>query len=111
MEDERKPIDIYIYKNVSGKIVEIPAYIFKPVAPKMMLTLTAYDRDNNHFLAEIGKEPGMVFNDYVWFKKKNFKHAKNIFLSDIAERLEELDIKYKDLRDELSFMSEQEEEK
>lgn len=105
-----KVVNIYIYKNLKGKILEIPAYIHSIRAPRMMLVLAAYDRDNNNYLMDIGKEPGMVYENKVWFKKKAFIQAKNVFLSDIAQKLSKLDLEEKDLRFQLGAISDQEKE-
>ena len=102
--------DIYVYRIANNKIVEIPAFIIVNYDPKgLLLTRTAFDRDNNIIVAEIGKEPGMVFNNSVWFRKKQFNKAKNIFLSDLSYKLQKVEEERATLRDKIGFISDQKE--
>lgn len=108
MTDEYQ--DIYIYVNAQGKLIEIPAFISKKKPMKLQFAIMAYDRDNFHILRDIAREPGMIFNNSVWFKKKNFKQAKKLFLVDYGETIQTLYKKAKEAKEEMLLLSKQEED-
>ena len=101
--------DIWIYINKRGKLIEVPAFIAKAKPMKMSFAISAFDRDNNTYIQEIAKEPGMIFNNSVWFKKQNFEKAKDIFANEYGERISHLYSELKDAKDEMVLLTKQEE--
>lgn len=99
--------DIYIYINKRGTIHEVPAFISRQKPMKLQFAIPAFDRDNKIFLEQIAREPGMVFHNTIWFKKKNFEKAKKLFLNDYAERILALNVELGNAQDEMSKMFEQ----
>lgn len=79
-------IGIWLYVNRRGQIYEVPACISKKKPDNWTYAIPACDRDNYTYIQEISREQGMLFNNTVWFKKKNFEKAKTIFVNDYAER-------------------------
>ena len=100
--------DIWMYVNVHGKLKEVPAFISKAKPSKWAFTISAFDRDNYNYLREIAREPGMIFLNSIWFKKKNFKKAKEIFLLEYGSRLKDFQDNYKQNEDEMSKLADQE---
>ena len=103
--------DIWVYINKQGHVIEVPACIPRRYNNKWMYTLSAVDRDNYTFVQEIAKEPGMIFNSSVWFKKKNFKKAKELFMVDYSQKSQSLWTQYEKTRSEMALLDKQEEEK
>lgn len=101
--------DIWVYINKRGHVIEVPACIPKRYNNKWMYALTAFDRDNYTFVQEVAKEPGMIFNNSVWFKKKNFKKAKDIFMADYGQKSQDLWAEYEKIRSEMALLDKQEE--
>lgn len=103
--------DIWIYINKQGQLIEVPACIPKRYNAKWTYALTACDRDNYTYIQEVSREPGMIFNNSVWFKKKNFAKAKEIFMTDYFTRINSSIEETKRLEDERSRLDLQEVEK
>ena len=101
--------DIWIYINKHGKLIEVPAFITKAKPMKLSFAISAFDRDNNTYIQEIAKEPGMIFNNSVWFKKQNFYKAKELFINEYGERINKLYSNLKEAKDEMVFLTKQEE--
>ena len=101
--------DIWIYINKHGKLIEVPAFIAKAKPMKLSFAISAFDRDNNTYIQEIAKEPGMIFNNSVWFKKQNFYKAKELFINEYGERINKLYSNLKEAKDEMVFLTKQEE--
>lgn len=101
--------DIWIYINKHGKLIEVPAFIAKAKPMKLSFAISAFDRDNNTYIQEIAKEPGMIFNNSVWFKKQNFYKAKELFINEYGERINKLYSNLREAKDEMVFLTKQEE--
>lgn len=101
--------DIWIYINRQGKLIEVPAFIKKYKPIKLSFAISAFDRDNNTFIQEIAKEPGMIFNSSVWFKKRDIKKAREIFINEYGERINQLYSDLKKAQDEMNWIIEEEE--
>lgn len=103
--------DIWVYINKRGQLIETPACISSSKPSKWSYIIPAVDRDNYTYIQEVAREPGMIFNDSVWFKKKNFSKAKDIFMTDYSQRIKTMWFDYCNLRDEFARLDSQEEEK
>lgn len=101
--------DIFIYVNKQGKLFEVPAYISKMKPMKLAFAISAFDRDNNHILMQIAREPGMIFNHTVWYKKKDFKKAKCVFMNYYGEKINRLNDELEATKNEMGWLTKQEE--
>lgn len=104
-------IDIWLYVNRQGKLLEIPACISKKKPSKWTYAISALDRDNYTYIQEVAREPGMIFNNSVWFKKKDFTKAKEMFVTSYIELCDGLKHQHDVAENEMLLMSSQEEEK
>ena len=100
--------DIWVYINKRGHITEVPACIPKRYNSRWLFSFTAFDRDDYTLVREVAKEPGMIFNDCVWFKKKNFKKAKDIFMINYSQESQDLWTEYERTRSEMAALDKQE---
>lgn len=102
-------VDIYVYMiNKQGKLVESPAFILRKVS-KMVCIVTAYDRDDKTIVCEIPKEPGMIFNNALWFRKQDFEKAKKIFLLDYMNKINKTDDDLRILNEKWAILDKQKE--
>ena len=51
----------------------------------------------------------MIFNSSVWFKKRDIKKAREIFINEYGERINQLYSDLKKAQDEMNWMIEEEE--
>ena len=102
--------DIFIYVNKQGKLICLPAFISKKKPMKLAFAIPAFDSDNKHILRMVAREPGMIFENSVWFKKKNFERAKELFMIDYGDKISKLYSDYEQAQEELNWLSNQEKE-
>lgn len=99
--------DIYIYINTRGVIHEIPAFISKTKPLKLTFAIPAFDSDNK-IVHEVAKEPGMIFNNSIWFKKKNYDKARELFINDYGQRINKLYSELNDIEQQMTYLLDQE---
>lgn len=104
-------IDIWLYVNRQGKLLEIPACIAKKKPSKWSYAIPAVDRDNYTYIQEVAREPGMIFNSSIWFKRKNFKKAKEMFMANYLEYCNALMNQHDTVKNEMLLLDQQKEGK